>query len=216
MARTMTAADFVRMIRRAAARVEAEHATLTRLDSVCGDGDHGTTMQRAMANAIKAASEAAGEAAAGDLPALVEAVAWAVLGTDGGATGPLFGSFFLGMSEGLKSVAAHDAVGVATSFEAGLASIRKQTPAQPGDKTMLDALLPGVEAMRKAATEGGDLGTALARAADAAEAGAKATAPMRARLGRARNLGDRSIGSPDPGATSVGLLFRGFADAFSE
>lgn len=212
MARTMTAADFVRMIRRAAARVEAEHATLTRLDSVCGDGDHGTTMQRAMANAIKAA----GEAAAGDLPALVEAVAWAVLGTDGGATGPLFGSFFLGMSEGLKSVAVHDAVGVATAFEAGLASIRKQTPAQPGDKTMLDALLPGVEAMRKAATEGGDLGTALARAADAAEAGAKATAPMRARLGRARNLGDRSIGSPDPGATSVGLLFRGFADAFSE
>jgi len=209
MARTMTAADFVRMIRRAAARVEAEHATLTRLDSVCGDGDHGTTMQRAMANAGKAA----GEAAAGDLPALVEAVAWAVLGTDGGATGPLFGSFFLGMSEGLKSVAAHDAVGVATSFEAGLASIRKQTPAH---KPMLAALLPGVEAMRKAATEGGDLGTALARAADAAEAGAHATAPMRARLGRARNLGDRSIGSPDPGATSVGLLFRGFADAFSE
>jgi dihydroxyacetone kinase-like protein len=212
MAKTLTVPDFVRMLGRAAEKIESENATLTRLDSTCGDGDHGITMKRAMANAGKAAAGAAG----GDLPALVEAVAWAVMGTDGGATGPLFGSFFLGLSEGLKSVGAHDAVGVATSFEAGLAAIRKQTPAQPGDKTMLDAMIPGVEALRKAATEGGDLGTVLARAADAAEAGAKATAPMRARLGRARNLGDRSIGSEDAGATSVGLIFRGFAEALSQ
>jgi dihydroxyacetone kinase-like protein len=169
-------------------------------------------MKRAMANAGKAAAGAAG----GGLPALVESVAWAVMGTDGGATGPLFGSFFLGMSEGLQGAGAPDAAGVAASFEAGLASIRRQTPAQPGDKTMLDALIPGVEAMRKAAAEGADLGAALARAADAAEAGAKATAPMRARLGRARNLGDRSIGSEDAGATSVALIFRGFAEAFSQ
>jgi dihydroxyacetone kinase-like protein len=211
MARTLTAGDFVRMIRRAGEKVRAEVALLSRLDSVCGDGDHGITMTRAMAGAEKAAGEAAG-----DLPALVEAVAWAVMGTDGGATGPLFGSFFLGMSEGLKGAPALDAAGVAAAFEAGLASIRRQTPAQPGDKTMLDALIPGVEALRRASAEGGDLGSALARAADAAEAGAKASAPMRARQGRARNLGDRSIGSPDAGATSVGLIFRGFAEALSE
>jgi dihydroxyacetone kinase-like protein len=210
MARTMTAPDFTRMLRAAAARVDAEVATLSRLDSVCGDGDHGTTMKRAIGNAVQAAD---GAAAGGDLPALVEAVAWAVLGTDGGATCPLFGSVFLGLSEGLRSVQSHDTVGVAAAFEAGLAAVRKQTPAQPGDKTMIDALLPAVEMLRKAASEGADLPAALARAADAAEAAAKATAPMRARLGRARNLGDRSIGSPDPGATSVGLLFRGFADA---
>lgn len=209
MTKTLTGTDFTGMLRAAAAKVEAEQATLSRLDSVCGDGDHGTTMKRAMGSALAAATSAPPE----DLPGLVEAVAWAVMSTDGGATCPLFGSFFMGLAEGLKGADAPDASAAATAFETGLAALRKQTPAQPGDKTMLDAMIPAVEALRQASAAGADLGDAFARAADAAEAGAKATAPLRARQGRARNLGDRSIGSPDPGATSVGLLFRGFAEA---
>jgi dihydroxyacetone kinase-like protein len=211
MAKTLTGPDFTGMLKAAAAKVEAEVATLSKLDSVCGDGDHGTTMKRALTGAVTAAAGAPQE----DLSGVVEAAAWAVMGTDGGATCPLFGSFFMGLSEGLKDAGAPDASGTATAFEAGLAALRKQTPAKPGDKTMIDAMIPAVEALRKASASGADLGVAFASAADAAEAGAKATAPMRAKLGRARNLGDRSVGSPDPGATSVGLIFRAFAEALT-
>jgi phosphoenolpyruvate---glycerone phosphotransferase subunit DhaL len=208
---TIDREDFVRMIRAAAGKINAEHEMLSKLDAATGDGDHGTTMKRAMGNAEKAIDESAG-AGLGDL---LQNIAWAVMGTDGGATGPLFGTFFMGLSEGIGAVAVLDAPAVATAFESGLASIQKQTPAKLGDKTMLDALIPAVEALRKAAGEGQDVAAVLAQAAAAAEAGAAATKNLRARQGRARNLGDRSIGSQDPGATSVGLMFRGFAEALA-
>ena len=210
MAQTIDREDFVRMIRAAAAKINAEHEMLSRLDAATGDGDHGTTMKRAMANAEKAIAESPG-AGLGDL---LQNIAWAVMGTDGGATGPLFGTFFMGLSEGLGAATVLDAPAVAKAFEAGLAAIQKQTPAKVGDKTMLDALIPAVEALRAAANEQ-DLAAVLARGAEAAEKGAAATKDLRARHGRARNLGDRSIGSQDPGATSVGLMFRGFAEALA-
>ena len=204
--------DFGNMIRAAAAKVAAGHQELSRLDSVVGDGDHGTTMRRAMNLAVKSVDGCR----AHDLRAVLSDVGWAILGVDGGATGPLLGTFFIGMAEATAGRQVLDAAGVAEAFEGAVAAVRKQTKAEVGDKTMIDALVPAVEALRAAAQAGQSVAGALAKAADAAERGAAATTDFRAKFGRARNLGDRSIGSPDPGATSVGLIFRGFAEAVAK
>ena len=117
------------------------------------------------------------------------------------------------MSESVGGKARIDGAGLASALEAALASVRKQTKAQVGDKTMMDALVPAIQAVRAATDAGASPAEALAKAAAAAEAGAASTKDMRARFGRAKNLGDRSIGSPDPGATSMSLIFKGFAEA---
>lgn len=197
------------MLRAAAAKVTAEHEMLSRLDAFAGDGDHGTTMRRAMAIVEKVL----GEAKPGDLSALLQDVGWGLLGVDGGATGPLLGMFFTGMVEPAAGRETLDAAGVAALFEGALASVQKQTRAQVGDKTMMDAMVPAVAALSAAAREGAGVSEALRRAADAAEQGAASTSELRARFGRAKNLGERSVGSPDPGATSISLMFRGFAEA---
>ena len=142
---------------------------------------------------------------------LLQGIGWAVMGVDGGAAGPLFGSLFMSMADAAGDGAALDASGVATMFEAGLAGVRKRTKAQPGDKTMIDALVPAVEALRAAADDGVDVPAALMQAADAARQGAESTKTMQARFGRAKNIGEKSVGEQDPGATSVALVFRGFS-----
>jgi len=211
MAETIGCDGLVRMLRGAAARINAEHAMLSRLDAATGDGDHGTTMRRAMGKLEGALAEASSQAPGG----VLNDVGWAILGVDGGATGPLLGSFFMGMAEAVGPRDALDSPALAVAFEAALAAVRKQTKAQVGDKTMIDALAPGVAALRAAADAGKGPAAALAAAADAAQQGAAGTKDLQARFGRARNLGERSIGSPDPGATSIGLIFRGFADALA-
>ena len=99
-----------------------------------------------------------------------------------------------------------------TLFEAGLAGVRRQSKAQVGDKTLMDALLPAVDAIRQAADEGKSIKQALQKAAEAAEKGANSTKEFRARFGRAKNIGDRAIGFQDPGATSMALIFLGFVE----
>jgi len=133
------------------------------------------------------------------------------MSVDGGSASPLLGSFFMGMAEGTPEVDPLNGAALAAAFEAGLAKFRAQTPAQVGDKTMLDALVPAIEALRAAAEQ--DLAPMLAAAAEAAAKGAESTKTLQARFGRARNLGPRSIGWADPGATSIALLFAGFRDA---
>ena len=211
MAETIGCDEMVRMLQGAAEKVRAAHEMLSKLDSFAGDGDHGTTMKRAMGCVDKAVAESKGA----DLACLLGNVGWAVLGVDGGSTGPLLGTFFTGMSESVGGKAQLDCTGLASALEAALASVQKQTKAQVGDKTMMDALVPAVRAVRAAADAGSGPAEALARAAAAAEVGAASTKDMRARFGRARNLGDRSIGSPDPGATSMSLMFKGFAEALA-
>jgi len=211
MAETMGRDGVVRMLRGAVEKIRAGHETLSKLDSVIGDGDHGTTMVRAMGLVQKTVTACA----APDLQGLLNDVGWAVMGVDGGAAGPLLGSLLLGMAEGVGRRQQLDAAGLAAVFEAGLAQVRTCTQAQVGDKTMLDALVPAVEALRAAAQAGEGVAAAMARAADAAEQGAAATTDLQARFGRARNLGVRSRGFADPGATSVSLIFRGFADALA-
>jgi len=198
------------MIRRAASDIRAAADELSRLDSATGDGDHGLAMLRSMAAAEKALAEAGQDASPKDL--LFQA-GWAVMSEAGGATGPLLGSLLMGLSEGFGERAQLDAPATASAFEAALAGVRKQTKAQPGDKTMMDALVPAVTAMRQAADGGASIPAALAKAAEAAANGAESTKAMQARFGRARNLGERSIGSVDAGAKSMSILLAGFAAA---
>ena len=198
--------EMTAMLRGAAVQIRENHELLGKLDSVGGDGDHGTTMLRAMAHLEKAVDAAAGR----DLKTLLYDVGWGILGVDGGATGPLLGMFFMGMSDAAEGKEAFDAAALAAAFEAGVAGVRAQTKAQPGDKTMVDALVPAVMAAGCAAESGGDLLSVLRDAATAAAAGAAATKDMQARFGRARNIKEMSIGTPDAGATSVSLIFAGF------
>ena len=204
--------DVVRMIGAAAAAIRANEAQLSALDAATGDGDHGTAMVRAM-DAAEKVTEASPSA---PLPELLTAVGWEIMCAAGGATGPLFGSLFTGMGEGIVGREELDVAGIATMFEAGLASVREQTPAQVGDKTLLDALVPATEALRAAADRSADIATVLAEAAAAAEVGAASTTRLQARFGRARNLAERSIGPADPGATSVAVILRAFAEAVGD
>mgnify|MGYP005853702333 FL=1 len=194
-----------RMLRSAAEEIRANHERLSKLDSVGGDGDHGTTMVRAMALIDKTLDGRANR----DIESLLRDLGWAIMGVDGGAIGPLLGLFFAGMANAAEGESA-DAAQLAAMFEAGLANLRKQTKAQPGDKTLMDALVPAVEAAR-ADTASNDVVSMLKAAARAAEAGADATKDMVAKFGRARNVKEQTIGTPDPGATSVALIFNGFS-----
>lgn len=191
----------------AVAAVRANHEVLSRLDSDTGDGDHGITMLRAM----KAVENAVHGCRDSELKTLLMDVGWAVLGVDGGSTGPLLGCLFLGMSDGVGNKSEIDCPGLAIMFQAGLEKVQEQTKAQVGDKTMMDALVPAVETLKKASQEGQSIGQALENAAQAAEDGALATKNFQARFGRARNLKERTIGFQDPGATSMAYIFKGFA-----
>ncbi len=144
----------------------------------------------------------------------MKAVGWGVMGIDGGAIGPLLGSFFMAMGP-VAQDASVDRATFAALFEAGLAGLLKSTRARVGDKTLVDALSPAVEALRAATDEGASVADAMGRAADAAERGAESTVELEARFGRAKNLGPNSRGHADPGATSIALLFRGFHEGAS-
>lgn len=181
---------------------------LSRLDSAGGDGDHGITMRRAMGE-VEKTLVADREAS---LRELIAQVGWTLLGIDGGATGPLLGSFFLGVAEEVGERPSLDVRGLAGAFEAGVAQLRKQTKAQIGDKTMIDALLPAVEALRAGVNSGKGIEQLLREAAEAASRGADATRNFVAKFGKARFSGERTLGHPDPGATSMAMIFEGFCE----
>ena len=181
------------------ARTIAEHKEeLTELDSAIGDADHGSNMHRGMTAAL-AALDATPPA---DPAALLKAVAMAMISKVGGTSGPLYGTFFLRMSGafGDGSPAAF-----AAAFRAGVDGVVARGKAEREDKTMVDALLPAVEALKG--------GASLAAGADAAAEGARSTVPLQARKGRASYLGERSIGHEDPGAASTVLVMRALARA---
>jgi dihydroxyacetone kinase-like protein len=198
------------MILAAVDLIKAQQDELSRLDAAIGDGDHGTAICRAMDAAAKALDENAGQS----IEKTLKAIGWAVMGIDGGSTGPLFGSLFSGMAKAAKDADSLDGPALVAMFEQGLAGIRKHSQATVGDKTLIDAIEPAVQAMR-ASAGGGDIAAILDAGAEAADEGAKATAEMQAKFGRAKNLGERSIGHVDPGAASAALLFAGFAKAMA-
>jgi dihydroxyacetone kinase-like protein len=185
------------------ARLTAVHKDLlTRLDSAIGDADHGINMDRGM-TAVTAAL--AGDVPAG-LAAPLKQTGMTLVSTVGGASGPLYGTAFLRMATAAGDAGAVDANGFAKMLRAALEGVVARGKAEPGDKTMYDALAPAVDALDAALAAGETLGPALRAAINAAEAGRDATIPMTARKGRASYLGERSVGHQDPGATSVTLL----------
>jgi len=206
MTSTVGLREWEAMLSGAIAEVRAAHPWLSELDSTCGDGDHGTTMLRAADRLEKCVEQSSGKS----VEALLGDVAWTLMGLDGGATGPLLGSFFLGVSESVGARDELDTSSLAEVFEAGLAAMARQSRAQVGDKTMLDALVPAIRALRQGASEGRPPEHVLRSAALAAQEGAASTKALVARVGRAKYLGEKTLGAQDPGATSVSLLFKGF------
>jgi len=199
------------MFARAAARIRSEHQRLTELDSIGGDGDHGTTMLRAAEQMELCMDPSSKESLTG----LLKAAGWRVLSVDGGASSSLLGTFFAGMGDVELARDAMDCNDLAHSLEAGLRAVARQTKARPGDKTMMDALTPAVAAASAAAGAGETIPKALEDAAVAARLGAESTRDLVARYGRARSLGERTRGHPDAGATSIALIFRGFREGVS-
>jgi phosphoenolpyruvate---glycerone phosphotransferase subunit DhaL len=208
--------EFANMFAQAAACIRSEHQRLTELDSAGGDGDHGTTMLRA-AEQMEDWTDASSTQSLTDL---LKAAGWRVLGVDGGASSGLLGTFFAGMGDiELAQDTSQDTMNcnqLAQSFRAGLRAISRQTKARPGDKTMMDALVPAVDAASAAAGAGKSIPEALDAAALAAKLGADATRDLVARYGRARSLGERTRGHPDAGATSIALIFRGFREGLGK
>jgi phosphoenolpyruvate---glycerone phosphotransferase subunit DhaL len=204
--------EFANMFAQAAACVRSEHSRLTELDSIGGDGDHGTTMLRAAEQMEDRTDQAGTESPSGFL----KAVGWRVLGVDGGASSSLLGTFFAGMGEVDLSQDSMDCPEFALALQAGLRAVSRQSKARPGDKTMMDALTPAVEAVSAAAAAGKTIEEALDDAARAARLGAESTSAMVARYGRARSLGERTRGYPDAGATSVALIFKGFSEGLGK
>jgi dihydroxyacetone kinase-like protein len=148
---------------------------------------------------------------------LFQQAGWGTLSADGGASTSLLGTFLLGVADGCGSEAsAFDARQLAASFQSGLTALQKQTKAMPGDKTLMDAMVPAVGEMVAAAENGESVEYALRKAADAAKVGADTTRNLTARYGRAKLQGERTKGHADPGATSVALLFEGFHQGFTE
>jgi phosphoenolpyruvate---glycerone phosphotransferase subunit DhaL len=198
----------VEWVSRTAGVVEENAGALTRLDAAIGDGDHGTNMSRGFRAVLQRLDGLTDK----DFSSVFRAVSMALIGKVGGAAGPLYGSFYLGMGKQLGSAEEATDAELAAALRAGYDAVVARGKAQVGDKTMLDAWDPALRALDEAIAEGVELGPALDRAAAAAAEGMKATIPMIARKGRASYLGERSRDHQDPGATSSHLILQALAD----
>lgn len=181
---------------------------LTKLDAAIGDADHGINMHRGFTAVKTALSPEPPD----QLAAILKAVAMSLIKTVGGASGPLYGTFFMRASAAITGKTELEAADMVAMFDAGVQGILQRGKAQLEDKTMIDAWLPALDAMKKSLDDGADLSAVLKNGAAAAEQGMKNTIPLQARKGRASYLGARSIGHQDPGATSSYLMLQAAAD----
>lgn len=204
-----TPADLVAWVERFADLIDAHEAELTRLDSEIGDADHGANMARGL-HAVRAKIDADPPATAADLGRVV---GMTLVSTVGGASGPLYGTFFLRLGSAAGTDTSLDAAALGAALRAGLDGIVARGKAEAGDKTMIDALAPALDAWDAAVGDGADAAGAAAAAAEAAARGRDATIPLVARKGRASYLGERSAGHMDPGAASVTLLLEALRDS---
>lgn len=198
-------------IRAFAAAVAENKDYLTELDSAIGDADHGTNMNRGM-QAVLAKLEAGDQ---DDIGATLKTVGMTLVSTVGGASGPLYGTLFLQMGSSAAGKSDLSGEDWAAALATGLAGVQRRGKAELGDKTMIDALAPAVEALRSALADGAAADEAVRRSAQAARDGMTATIPLVARKGRASYLGERSADHQDPGATSSWLLLRTAAETFA-
>ncbi|HEX7098912.1 MAG TPA: dihydroxyacetone kinase subunit DhaL [Acidimicrobiia bacterium] len=202
--------DVLAWLREAAARIEEQREYLTQLDSAIGDADHGINMSRG----FKAALERLDSNPPEDIAGVFKAVAMALIGKVGGASGPLYGTMFMEMGKAVDGKDRLDAADLAAAFRAGIDGIKARGKAEEGDKTMIDALEPAYAALQEAVASGGGVDVAVSAAAEAAARGMEATIPLVARKGRASYLGERSAGHQDPGATSSHLIIAAAAEAW--
>lgn len=204
--------DWVRLVQSISDAITVETDHLNLLDSALGDGDHGTSLAAGFAEAARRVAALRSTSPAETL----KATASALLNSMGGSSGALYGSLFLraGSATGQDDLATTE--DLARVFRAGLEAVMQRGGAQPGDKTMIDALYPAVDALDHAVSDGRTPADALSEAARAADAGAAATSTMIARHGRAKFVGERSIGHPDAGATSVAIMFQAIARYWKE
>ena len=200
-----------RWIESSAADIAEQRDYLVDLDRAIGDGDHGENMDRG----FKAAVEALGQAQPASVAEVLKTVAKTLMSTVGGAAGPLYGTAFLRASKAAGD-GELDGAGAAAVIAGALEGIQARGKATTGEKTMVDAWTPALEAARAAAESGSDATAVFEAAATAAEAGADSTEPMRATKGRASYLGERSIGHLDPGAVSTSLILRAAVRAAGE
>lgn len=201
-------AFFLAWITRVAEAVEAERENLTALDSAIGDGDHGTNLARGFAAVMRTF-----DVSSPRTPATVLALTGTTLISKvGGASGPLYGTAFRRAGQALPDAEEVDPAALAAALDAALAAVRKLGAARDGDKTMVDALVPAVDALHKALSDGASTLDALTATAAAADAGAEATIPLQAHKGRASYLGPRSVGHKDPGAASTALILAALRD----
>lgn len=192
------------MLDNALKQIKAREDEFSKLDAVIGDGDHGTAIVTALSAIHRIAQNGT------EFKAMLGDMGMGVMLEVSGSTSTLLGAFFLGMSDHAAGTEL-DAAGVKAMFAGGLANVQQQTKAQRGDKTMMDALIPAVEAIE--ASDSDNIKEILTAGAAAALKGAEETIPMKANFGRARNYGERSIGYADSGATSWSCMFAAFAEA---
>lgn len=205
---TLTTDTIATWLRLFTSDVVANVDELTQLDAAIGDADHGSNMERGMTAVVD------GLADSPDLPGpLLKKAGMTLVSKVGGASGPLYGTLLLRMAGAIGDSSEIDGTTLATALRAGLAGVVDRGHAQPGDKTMFDALNPACDALDTALADGAALPKALQVAADAAAAGRDSTVDMVARKGRASYLGERSVGHQDPGATSAAMLVDALAEA---
>jgi phosphoenolpyruvate---glycerone phosphotransferase subunit DhaL len=205
---TVSSDDVRRWIEAYAGVVADNKDHLTKLDQAIGDADHGINMNRGMQAAV---AKLDGLEAA-DAGAVLKTVGMALISSVGGAGGPLYGTLFLQMGMATAGKGQLAPADWGSALDAAVQGVQSRGKAEPGDKTMVDALLPARDAFAAALEEGASFEAALRRSADAAEEGMKSTTPLVARKGRASYLGERSAGHQDPGATSTYLLLETAAD----
>ncbi len=185
---------------------------LTELDSAIGDADHGINMKRGFDKVVDKLPTVADK----DIGSIMKTTGMALISSVGGAAGPLYGTFF--MRGGMAAASKEKLTGedIVEMLQSGVEGVVQRGRAELGDKTMVDALTPGVDAMRESLENGDDTVTALEAGVDAAEQGMKDTIPLQAKKGRASYLGERSIGHQDPGATSSYLILKTLLETLKE
>jgi dihydroxyacetone kinase-like protein len=212
----VTKENLVDILEKIYATIEENKSYLSKLDTEIGDGDHGFSIS----NGFKNVHDKLGEFSAGGIGDLLKKSGFEIIKVVGGASGAVFGTLFTGQAsfytkklDGKDSLSLEELTGMLTE---ALQQIKQRGGAQPGDKTMIDALEPAIEELKNGVKEGLRFGEAFTKAAQRAKAGAESTKNMVAKRGRSKNVGERSIGYMDPGAMSTALIFTAIAEYFTE
>ncbi|MEG0260472.1 MAG: dihydroxyacetone kinase subunit DhaL [Lysinibacillus sp.] len=189
-----------------------EKPLLTEIDSAIGDGDHGIGMEVGFKNSLKLLEEKSYT----NVNEIFKDIGMSMINNMGGASGVLFGTFFLGSVKGEENVDALNLEKLAHFFEKGLNGVKQRGKAAVGDKTMIDALEPAINALKKKVSETDDIVEGMEYAAICAEQGLESTKYLVAKFGRAKTLGERALGHQDAGATTIMIMFKSMHEWLSE